>query len=148
MVPSSASVRKWFGDADSIVQQGQRGVLRDEQHVDAAVVVEVADGQSAPQPGHLPGRPGAVGDVDELARTVAEEELRGHRVGDRGAVVVDVAVGLRQVEAAVVVGVERGQPEAEHEAGRRGEAGRGRPVAEQAARRGCDRAWSTRRRSW
>ena len=61
----------------------------------------------------------------ELARAVAQEELGGHRVGDRRAVVVDVAVGLRQVEAAVVVGVERGEPEAEHEAGRRGEAGRG-----------------------
>ena len=65
VVPSSASVRKWFWDVESlIVEQGQRGVLGDEQQVDAAVVVEVAGGQSAAQPGDLPGVPGAVRDVE------------------------------------------------------------------------------------
>ena len=113
-----------------IVQQGERGILRDDDHIGSAVVVQVADGQSTPQPGESPGGPGAVRDVDELAPTVAEEQLRGHQVGERGAVVVDMAVGLRQVEAPVVVGIERGEPEAEHEPGRRGERGRGRSVAE------------------
>src|SRR5437899_2887572 len=80
----------------------------------AAVVVEVARGQPATDARLGPARAGASGDLGEPAATGAEEELRGHRVRDRRAVVVDVAVGLGQVEAAVVVGVEEGGAEAEH----------------------------------
>jgi hypothetical protein len=96
-----------------IAEQGEQKVLGDEQQVDAAVVVQVAGRQSAPQPRDLPGRPGTVRDVDEPPRGVTQEELRGHRVGVGGTAVFDVAVGLRQVEAAVVVRIERGEPEAE-----------------------------------
>ena len=109
-----------------IVQQGQR--VRFGETISTSMRPSLSMSPTAsprPEPEDLPGRPGPVRDVDELARAVAEKKLGGHGVGDRGAVVVDVAVGLDQVEPAVVVGVERGQPEAEHEPGRRGEAGRG-----------------------
>ena len=98
----------------------------------AAVVVQVADGQSATQLGDLPRRPGAVRDVEQPAGPVTEEELGGHLEGDVGAKVIDVAVGLGQVEPAVVVGVERRQPKPRTNRRRRGEAGRGGPVAEDA----------------
>ena len=41
-----------------VVEGDQRLVLRDDQDVDAAVVVEVADGQPAADAGHLPRGPG------------------------------------------------------------------------------------------
>ena len=61
-----------------------------------------------------------------------EEQLRGHRVGRLGPEVVDVAVGLDQVEPAVVVGVEEGDPEAEAGAGGGEQAEGAGPVVEDA----------------
>ena len=57
-----------------------------------------------------------------MARRIAEQELGRHVVGERRAEVGDVPVGLDQVEPAVVVGVERGQAEAEEMAGGGGQA--------------------------
>ena len=77
--------------------------------------------------GTCQGGPAGSETSTSLSRAVAEKELRGHLIGDRGAVVGDVAVGLNEVEPAVVVGVEGGQPEAEHEPGR-ARPGRSRPI--------------------
>ena len=64
---------------------------------------------------------------------VAEQELRSHLVRDRRAEVGDVAVGLDQVDPAVVVRIQGREPEAEDLRRRRGEPHLGRPVAENPA---------------
>ena len=84
-----------------------------------------------PRRGTCQGGPACVGDVAEVARRDAEQELGRHLVRDRGAEVGDVPVGLDQVEPAVVVGVERGQAESEEPPGGGGQARGGRSVAEQ-----------------
>ncbi len=73
------------------------------------------------------------GGVHELAATGPEEQLGGHRVGDRRPVVVDVPIRHGQVEPAVVVRVQEGSPEPQHIAGRRSQAGGGHAVGEEAA---------------
>ena len=72
-----------------------------------------------------------MGHVDEPTGRVTQEKLRGHRIGKRRAVVLDVAVGLRQVEAAVVVRIERSEPKTENKASGCGKPSSSRPVTEQ-----------------
>ncbi len=92
-----------------VVEVGERAVLRDEQEVDAAVVVQVAHGQAAADPRDLPGRPRAVAHVGQLPSLAAEEELGGHGVGDLWPEVVHVTIGDRDVKVPVVVNIhERG----------------------------------------
>ena len=113
-----------------IAKQCERRVLGDDEHIGAAVVVDVANRQPATQSEHLPGRTSLRGNIDEFALPLTEKELGTHGVWDRGAIVADMAVGLGQVEPAVVVGVESGQPKAEHQLCRRGQTRIDGPVAE------------------
>ena len=50
-----------------VVEIGQGRVLGDDQEVEPAVVVEVADGQPAADAGDRPGGAGRLGDVDQAA---------------------------------------------------------------------------------
>src|SRR5262249_57417053 len=70
------------GGSRLVVEQGQRGALGDDQDVDAAVVVDVADGQSAAKSEDRPGISGLFRDIAEAARRVAEQELGAHLVGE------------------------------------------------------------------
>ncbi len=131
-----------------VVEVGGRTVVADDDRVDPAVVVEVADGQAAAQPGHLERRAGAGADVAQPAVRAAQHELRRHRVGNLGADIGDVAVDRQEVEPAVGVGVEEGDAEAQAEPAGGVQADRGRPVGEQAAAEVLVDTSSTRRRSW
>src|SRR5439155_12369522 len=71
-------------------------------------------------------------DVGQPAPLAADQQLRGHCVGNVRAVVADVPVGRYQVEPSVVVGVQEGDPEAQEVAAGRGQADPGRPVGEEA----------------
>ena len=71
------------GRLGPVVEVGQRRVLRDEQQVDAAVVVEVADGQAAADPRDASrAAPAARETSVKSALAVAQQELGGHGVGD------------------------------------------------------------------
>ena len=69
----------------------------DQEQVDPAVVVEVADGQATRHPRDAPGRPGPAGDVDEPPAADADQELRRHLPLDY---LVDVGDTAQSVSAA------------------------------------------------
>jgi hypothetical protein len=73
--------------------------------------VEIARGETPAETRNLPGRASPTRDVSQAPSFQARDELRGHGIRKRRAQVVDVAVGGHQVNAAVVVEVERDDPE-------------------------------------
>ena len=134
--------------AGLVVGVHQWGVEARHEEVEAAVVVEVADGQGPPEPLGAKRGAGAVADVRQAAVGPPEEQLKRHRIRRLGPEVVHVSVRLDQVEPAVVVGVQKGDPEAQ--AGARGgqQVEGGGPVSfRRCPDRGSDRASSTRYRS-
>ena len=117
-----------------VVEVGQGLVVRQDQHVLTAVVVEVAHGQAATHARHLPRARRRRSETS--VRRPSEppsEKLRGHQVRVVGPEVVDVAVGRGQVEPAVVVGVEEGDAEAQQATAGDGQAARCGRVDEDAA---------------
>ena len=134
-VPSSRSVTKW-PPAVLVVEVGQRLVLRERStQVEPAVVVEVADGQPAAERGATcqGARPAAETSTSRPVGRRRPGAGAGIAYGNDRAVVVDVAVGGRQVEPAVVVDVEEGDAEAQQVPARRGQADGGGLVGEDAA---------------
>ena len=131
-----------------VVEVRERLPLGDDQHVEPAVVVEVADSQAASQTRDRPGVACSSGDVDEPSPIRAQKELGGHEVGDMRPQIVDVAVRCGQVELAVVVDVQEAGSKTEHIAACRGQPHRGSAVDELAASKvpveGCrfpDKNW-------
>src|SRR5262249_30983410 len=80
-----------------VVDVSQGRVLGDDQQVEPAVVVEVADGKPSTDAGYPPRGPTRFGDVDQAAASEIGHELGRHRTGKDRAVVVDGAVGGGQV---------------------------------------------------
>ncbi len=82
--------------------------------VGIAIVVQIADGHAPAQKQFPEVGTGLVRDIVESTRASVAEELRGHRVRhSQRADVVDVPVGHEQVEATVVVGVEKARAKAQ-----------------------------------
>ena len=111
-----------------VVNVGQGLVLRDHQHVDPTIVVQIARGQPAAHPQGLKRSAGGGRDVGQsrVGTPLVPEKLDGHLPGELRPAIVDVAIGGHQVEPTVVVGVQKSDPEAEQVARRRRQAdGRG-----------------------
>ena len=105
-----------------VVEVGHGLVVRQDQHVLTAVVVEIAHDQAATHAWHAPWRAGDVGDVGQAAVGAAQEKLRGHQVGVVRPEVVDVPIRRGQVEPPIVVGVQEGDTEAQQTTGGNGQA--------------------------
>ena len=112
---------------------GQGLVVRQDQHVQPTVIVEIADCQAAAHPRDRPGDTGPVGDIGQAAVDAADQELCGHLVRVIRPQVVHVAVGRGQVEPTVIVGVEEGDSEAQQPPAGNGQADGGRRVDEVAS---------------
>ena len=97
-----------------VLKQAERGILRDDDHVRASVVVKVANGEPSSHARNSPGRARSIGDVNESPGAIVQKKLGGHRIGEQGPHVGDMAVGLRHVLVAVVVCIQRGKAEAKH----------------------------------
>ena len=116
-----------------VVKEGQRLVVRKDQPIDSPVIVKIAGGQSSANSQNLEGWPGTSRDVDQTAAHIAEQKLGRHGIGCVGPKVVDVAVGNHEVKVPVIVGVQEGNPEAQHKPSRNGQADSGGILGEQEA---------------
>ena len=110
-----------------VLQQRRRAVHVVDDEVEIAVVVEIADGKAASDPGDLQARAGALRDVAE-ARAEIQQQLVLLAVGlaelrELVDVRKDVAVGEEEIELAVQVGVEEGRAPSHPVEGRPGDAG-------------------------
>src|SRR5262249_935433 len=115
-----------------VVEVREGTVLRNEQCVEPAVVVQVPDRQATADARDCERVAGLAGNIGQPAPGLADEKLHWHGVREPGAEVVDMAVGRQQVKPAVGVGIEHGNPESELRAARGGEAYRRRVVTEHA----------------
>ena len=94
-----------------VVEVTERALLGDDHDVSPAVVVKVADGEAAGDARNRPGLSSRLCDVGQVTVLATHHELGRHLIRIVGPVVVDVTVGGGEVEAAVVVGIEEGDPE-------------------------------------
>src|SRR5258706_6654275 len=109
-------------------------VVVDDEEIDVAVVVDIGDGEAAADVRRDEGVAQSRPDLVEAPLAVVLEKGPGLEVGHLGAaqpdVVDDVPVGDEEVQVAVVVVVEKGDPEPDAEEAGLGESGLERRVGE------------------
>ena len=108
-----------------VAQQHGRLAVAADEHVHAAIVVEIADGQSTRRERLRKHRPGLLTDVAQAAAVVPEEEERFLVLHVRCAQrdrVIRMAVGEQKIDVAVVVEIEEFQTPAAEQPCRLGQA--------------------------
>ena len=114
-----------------VAQVNERLVLRLNNHVDPAVVVEVARGQASAEVQDLKRVARTGRDVRQAPVRPAGQQLDRHFPRENRRIIADMPIGGDQVEPAVVIGIEEGDTKPQQVACGRGQAHGGRAIREQ-----------------